>query len=81
MLQLNFGEDRHFIMLSFFDSEGIIVLICEVQLYFWFIVSPKILSDVTEGICMLLQVIVHVQLCFLHMCRCLHFVGDREAPE
>lgn len=44
---------------------------CVFHLYLLLIVSPRILSEVTVGICILLQVIVQVQLRF---CRCVGVV-------
>jgi len=81
VLQLNLGLARHFMMFSLEESAGMRALMWVFQLYFLLIQSPRTLIDVVLFIMVLLQMIVQLQLCFLQMCRCWHFVGEREAPE
>jgi len=68
-------------MFSLEESAGMRALIWVFQLYVLLIQSPRTMIDVVLFIMVLLQVIVQLQLCFLLICRCCHFVGERESPE
>jgi len=67
-------------MFSLEESAGMRALMWVFQLYLLFYFCPRTLIDVVLFIMVLLQMIVQLQLCFLEMCRCWHFVGERETP-
>jgi len=80
-MQLNFGLERHFIILidclRLCQSSSV----CVFHLYLLLKCTPSIFCDVSVCICMLPVNKVQLQLCFLQTCRCLHFVVESLAPE
>jgi len=81
VLQLNFGLERHFIMLIDCLRLCASSSVCVFHLYLLLKCTPSIFSDVSFCICMLPVDKVQLQLCFLQTCRCLHFVVESLAPE
>jgi len=80
VLHLNLWQARHFIMLILEYSDGSRDFICVFHLYLLLIFMHNILREFTLGIWMVLQLIVYVQFCFWHMCKCWHFGNDSDAP-